>query len=143
MKKTLAGLTVIALLLTVLSSCKKDDTSTSGNFTVKYEIITSSPIASSELSSGILVYTNGTGQVEAVQNVLQSGTSWSKTVTVTTSTRPLQLSLSPASARLSAPGSITSNIYINGVIKATSTGQSTTIGDVNLGVVPMLLYIVE
>lgn len=127
----------IALLL--LQSCSSNDNnsstgSTSGPFTVKYEVITTSNVHSS-FGSPMVTYVNSTGQqqTESVPSLTPTNP-WTKTVSVTSVTRPLQLNLllstQPANIYrlwLSNVGSITQNIYLNGVLVASSTNQSATV----------------
>ena len=115
MKKLFYSAVVITALL--VSSCSPDtpvNTGTSSPFTLRYEIITSSPIVSNPASQGI-GYTNGTQQTE-FDNSFTSGSSWIKEITVTSTNRPFNTALvtGPGSITLSAPGTVTGNIYLNG-----------------------------
>lgn len=124
----------------VLSGCKKNNgnngtNGTSGSFTVKYEL-TCSAGTTIKIVNGLASfgYTNVTGQVE-YDNAFSSGSLWTKSLTVTTTQRPLQLVFEAISATLTDPGFATGSIYINGTLKATSTYQVSTPN----GVVVMLL----
>ncbi len=77
-------------------------------FTLKYEIISSSSIT----TPTTIQYINGTGQLEQ-DNSFTSGTTWSKEVTVTTSSRPFYVVLSTGLA-LNSTSTGTGNIYVNG-----------------------------
>ena len=123
MKSNLLLGTIFLILISFgISSCSSN--STAGGqvnpnavgtpFTLKYEIITSSPAVSNPASQGI-GYTNGTQQTE-FDNSFTSGSSWIKEINVTSTTRPFNTALvsGPGSITLSAPGTVTGNIYING-----------------------------
>jgi hypothetical protein len=130
---------IIPLLITLLFSCKKDSNSTSSTsasisspFTVKYEVLPSAVVTTSFGFPNIF-YVNSTGQPETMSlSNLSVAIPWSKTITITTTTRPLQLNLQAAASNaayylvLDKAGSITQNLYINGSLKATSTNQSET-----------------
>jgi hypothetical protein len=128
---------IFPLIITLLFSCKKDGGSTPGSnisspFTVKYEIVPTGTVTSSWGAPNIF-YTNATGQTETESvSSLSNASLWSKTITITTATRPLQLNLQASTIAgsyyliLDKPGSLTQNIYINGSLKASSTNQSET-----------------
>jgi hypothetical protein len=130
---------ILPLLITLLFSCKKDSNSTSSTsasisspFTVKYEALPSAVVTTSFGFPNIF-YVNSTGQPETASLAsLSVAIPWSKTITITTTTRPLQLNLQAAASNasyylvLDKAGSITQNLYINGSLKATSTNQSET-----------------
>jgi hypothetical protein len=128
-------ISLISVLLLILQSCSSGDNNSNSNsisspFTVKYEIISTSQVRAS-YNSPMITYNNSTNQTqtESVTN-LTATTPWSKTVDITTTTRPLQLSLLISGNNpnyyliLANAGSITQNLYINGVLKASSTNQS-------------------
>jgi hypothetical protein len=128
---------ILPLLITLLFSCKKDSNSTSSTsasisspFTVKYEVLPSAVVTTSFGFPNIF-YVNSTGQPETASLAsLSVAIPWSKTITITTTTRPLQLNLQAAASNpsyylvLDKSGTITQNLYINGSLKATSTNQS-------------------
>jgi hypothetical protein len=128
---------ILPLIITLLFSCKKDSNSTSssnisGPFTVKYEIVPTTVVTSSWGVPNIF-YVNATGQTETESvSALSNVNVWSKTITITTATRPLQLNLQASTIAgsyylvLDKAGSLTQNIYINGSLKASSTNQSET-----------------
>lgn len=129
-------LSLIALIL-INFSCKKDNNNTSNSisspFDVKYEIIASSKVTAS-FNYPMITYVNNTGQLqtESITSVLP-GSPWVKSVSVTTTSRPLQLSLllsanNPAYYLvLQNSGSVVQNLYVNGSLVASSTNQSETI----------------
>lgn len=126
MKKIL--LTLIATML--LMGCKKADeepNNTNKSFTIKYELITSQEVAPPQNPFPLIQYTNGTGQPEIATN-FSSGKTWDKTVTVTGTTRPFIIMFYPEGIFLKAAGTVTGNIYINGVIKATVTNSTSFFG---------------
>ena len=121
MKKLFYSAAVITALL--MSSCTPDtpvNTGTSSPFTLKYEIITSSPIfAFAGNTYPTISYANGTQQNET-DNSFTSGTTWTKEVIVTTPNRPFYATCTAITGALPSivitnPGTVTSNIYINGV----------------------------
>lgn len=123
------NLLVICLFISLLS-CSKDNTtnnSIKSPFTVKYELICSSSIQTNFLGQQAFIpeigYTNGTGQNE-LSNSFTSGTTWSKTITVTDSRRPLTLFFGVNKMILSAAGKVTGNIYIDGKLNATVTNPT-------------------
>jgi hypothetical protein len=134
MKSKIKSILVILTLIILTASCSNDSNSTSGNFTLKYEIITSSSIVASPLGSFTTIfYTNGTGQGVTDYSFV-SGTTWTKEVTVTTPNRPFIASLNPLSSGgvyLSAPGTVTSNLYVNGVRVSQSVNPTTSIAGFN------------
>jgi hypothetical protein len=122
MKKLLLIL-ITSVMIIGCEKSKDASDDTNKTFTVKYEIITSQDI-SPPFGDIPIMYTNGTGQIETVNN-FSTGKSWEKTVTVTTTTRPLPLILFPDPISLKSAGTVTGNIYINGIKKATLTNSTT------------------
>jgi hypothetical protein len=129
MKKIILILLLSFSVFITISSCTPDNPSTPGTpspFTLKYEITTSVPVANSPISN--MTYYNGTGQAE-VDQTFTSGTVWTKEITVTTPNRPFVGYLSGA-IFLTAPGTATGKIYVNGqavasVTNPTSAGTNT------------------
>ena len=117
----------IMLFLTCIVSCKKENTNTDkikSPFTVKYEISATENTYSS-YGSLLVSYVNGTGQNETESPTFLSNTTpWTKTITVTTTARPLKLSLRLSTSPVDAyriylknkAGQIVQNIYVNGVL---------------------------
>jgi len=126
-KKLFFSLAVCILIL----SCEKSDESKNkitSPFTVMYEIQATSLLFSS-WGSTVIKYTNGTGQTDTQS--MDYVYAWSETVNINTEIRPLNLvlHLSPNNSEnlyfmLYEAGSLTSNIYINGSLVATSICQS-------------------
>lgn len=144
MKKIIYLFSITFLILQSCSSDSNDNQTNNNNndvltpFTVKYELRTTSTVRSS-YGQPMVTYINSTGQqqTESVPN-LTSNNPWIKTVTITSTTRPLQINLllstQPANIYrlwLTNVGSVTQNIYINGVLKASSTNQSATVPILN------------
>ncbi len=116
------------LYLFLITGCKKESNRNSGSNDVKYEILTSTAIAAPSLGQIYRVgYVNSTGQLETVDNFIPGQKSWTKSVTITTSSRPLNVQVAaPQAIFLSAPGSVTLNIYVGGILKASTTNNSTS-----------------
>jgi hypothetical protein len=113
---------LIVFLLISLFSCSTNNpvnTSSSSEFTLKYEIRTSVPVTSNLIT---LLYTNGTGQYQLDQSFV-SGNVWSKEVTVTTPNRPFFAFLNWGSV-LSTSGTATGKIYVNGQEVASVTNPT-------------------
>jgi hypothetical protein len=121
----------ILLLLTTLSTflgCKKEDTARNndvgGNSStvIKYEVISTANIATPP--SGIysyVLYTGSDGNAKEERNVMNSKT-WSKTITFSIPDRPIGIGFS-GQIWTSGPGTITSRIYINNVLRDTRINQ--------------------
>ena len=151
MKRTIKSILVILTLVILTASCKKSSSSntsnsTNGNFTLKYEVITSSPIvvANAAFGTPVFVYENGTQQIEYDYS-FTSGTVWTKEVTVTTTNRPFQALLQhqpPHVICLASPGTVTSNIYVNGNQVSHAVNPTQTASGVYFAVVGMQ-YIIQ
>lgn len=124
----------LATLILINFSCKKENNNTNNNITspfeIKYEIICTSKVKAS-LYNLVVSYINSTGQIQTESlSDISSGSPWVKNVNVTSSSRPLELNLLLSSSYpsyyliLQNSGSIVQNLYINGVIVASSTNQS-------------------
>ena len=105
-------------------------------FTLKYEIIASSPFNPpiTGLPGNFIIYKNGTGQTEQDNNF--SGTTWTKEITVTTTSRPFISSLG-TTLYFNVPGTMTGNIYVNGNLVAhvqnpTQGGTSTYFSTISM-----------
>ena len=126
------------LLLTLITStlllgCSKKK----WDLVVKYEIKTSSPITT---ASPIVTQF---GSIAKIYNDFTSGQNWSATVTEDTRLRPLLVSLNAQNIRLSAHGSVTCTIYVNGKSRATGTAQSRDFaGHIEVSTTP-LIYTIE
>ena len=121
---------LILLTTILLSSCTPDtpvDTSTSSPFTLKYEIISSSQIFSTTSSNQHVIFTNATQQPQ-IDSIPSGSILWTKELTVTTSNRPfISLLEVPFSAlKLNMQGTVTGNIYVNGIKVASVTNPTST-----------------
>lgn len=139
----------------MLFSCSSGDDSSnidsSNSIKVTYEVLSSSAVNSS-LGDPMITYVNSTGQLQTESiSTLLANNPWSKTFDITTTTRPLQLSLllstSPPDVYrlfLDNQGSITQNIYINNelVASSTNTSASADIGGYNI-TINSLEYLLE
>ena len=131
-------ISIFCVLCTFLQSCSRGNEDNNSSivkspFTIKYEIISSSKIISPG-SSVVISYTNSLGQL---QTESFSGTSnlitWNKSINVESIVRPLTLNLSIKSSgatnggylAISNSGTITQNIYINGILKSSNISNST------------------
>lgn len=139
MKKYLI-ITAVMFSVAVISCTKNDDNVSSPNsvsspFTVKYEIKSTATVRSS-YGLPMVTYVNSTGQKQTESiSLLSANTPWSKTISVTATSRPLQLSLllstSPPDIYrlwLTNAGNVTQNMYVNGELVASSTNTSSNIG---------------
>jgi predicted small secreted protein len=137
MMKKLSYATLLAAF--ALTSCKKNSsTDVSTDVTIKYEVVTSSPMITPTPSGGVVLagpnitYVNGTGNPEFSGDLSGSST-WTKTVTLTNSTRPLPLQLISGSALyFNTAGSVTGKIYVNGELKASGTNPTSPFGNTGL-----------
>jgi len=125
MNKIVKFLCALFIIFSTSASCKKDigqDNSTiSSPFTVKYEFIADKSL-DQVLPKPIIGYTNSSG---GSTQTTGSSLPWVLEQTVTASNRPFNLQMTGIAIYLTGPGSVTFNIYINGVKKATATGQTT------------------
>lgn len=119
MKQLLTLLTIVAFLFT---GCKKD--SSSGNVTLKYEIVSSSAFASTiyGLPPLRVTYTNETGQSQSEQINTNTST-WSKTIELTATQRPIMIALTAIGITANSTGTSEARLYVNGVVKANVTSQ--------------------
>jgi hypothetical protein len=145
MKRNLLLATIFLYLISFgISSCSSNNTaggqvnpnSVGTPFTLKYEIIASSPFNPpvTGLPGNSIVYRNGTGQTGQDNNF--SGTTWTKEITVTTTNRPFISSLG-TTLYFNVPGTMTGKIYVNGNLVAnvqnpTQGGGSTYISTIGM-----------
>jgi hypothetical protein len=101
-------------------SCKKDNTSSSSNVDVKFEITTNATMG----NNNVAYYTTALNTIATDNNL--SGNSWNKTVKLKRGT-PIVLEFWVNFAGLNRTA--TGSIYINGVLKTTRTVSS--IGGLN------------
>jgi hypothetical protein len=118
MKQLFLLLTIVVFLF---AGCEKD--SSSGNVTLKYEIVSTSAF-SPVFSSGVQVappltvnYINETGQQQNEQINTNSST-WSKTIQLTATQRPIIIMFNTTAYTASEQGTGVVKLYVNGVLKA-------------------------
>jgi len=129
MKNSL-GFLLIALL-TILSACKKDDPVPSPVpvTTIKYELNFTSALKDTS-ANAVIKYTDGNGTLQTVTDFLPGTTSWTKTVTVNSTTRPFPIEFKSVGTAnnyfyLTAPGTVSARIFVDNGIRAYNT--STTV----------------
>lgn len=115
---------LVTLLSIVLSGCSTDSNNSGSNSDViKYEITSTSPFqvinsGTSTLPSITVGYTNETGQLQQEQLQI-GGTSWTKTVNLTTPQRPIAVVLQASGYTQSSNGTVTLKVYVNNVLRGT------------------------
>ena len=125
MKQLLLLLTIVAFLFV---GCEKD--SSSGNVTLKYEIVSTSAfipvvISGVQLYPPITVtYANETGQQQR-EEINATASTWSKTIQLTATQRPISILFNATAYTTNASGTGIVRIYINGVLKASQNIQIT------------------
>ena len=103
------------------SACKKENNTPTPAVRVKYEIVSTTPLKDTTVV-GSIKYTDANGADQTATDFLPGYTTWTKTFTLTTTTRPLTLKLStPSSYFVESQGSVTGKIYINDVEYVRST----------------------
>jgi hypothetical protein len=126
MKRLLILLTMVPFLFT---GCKKD--SSSGNVTLKYEIVSPSAFAPVFLSGTQLIppltvyYINETGQMQT-EEINTNASTWSKTIQLTASQRPISILFNYSAYTANASGTGVGRIYVNGVLEASQNIQMTS-----------------
>jgi hypothetical protein len=130
-KKILLSLLTVCIVFT---SCKKSATQVTTTFVVKYEVIWTSALLTQQGLSSTITYTNATGNPQIISNF--SGTSWTNTITYQ---NPAAVTLS-ASLYGSGTGTCTVNIYVNGVLKSTSSSNGIALGGADYGFVAEASY---
>ncbi len=115
--KQLFFLLTISLIL--FTGCKKYEDAYGGKIILKYEIISTLPFQPLPSGSTSLIasYTNATGQMQQEQLTI-TGTTWTKTVELTTTQRPLSIMFGGSGWTSGTTGTVTANVYENGVLKA-------------------------
>ena len=127
MKKLLNQATLLVLLtITCIFSCKKSsatDTSSQA-ITVMYAVTWSSPLLQN--TSNEITYVNSTGNGVMDNNL--SGTSWTKSVTITdASSVPIISAATGILLQQAGTGEL--KIYINGILKSEATGATVNTGN--------------
>ena len=120
--KNIAAICILIFSLVIFSACKKEK-NTPTPITVKYEIVSTAPIKDTTVV-GSIKYTDANGADQTATDFLPGYTTWTKTFTLATTTRPLTLKLStPSSFFVESQGSVTGKIYINDVEYVRSTNN--------------------
>ncbi len=111
-------LTITAIFF---SACKKENNTPSSPVIVKYEIVSTAALKDTTVM-GSIKYTDASGADQIATDFFPGYKTWTKTITLTTTTRPLTLKLSTASNYfVENSGSVTGKIYINDVEYVRST----------------------
>ena len=123
MKKVLT-LCIYIFFISILSCSKNDTTSNKvkSPFTVTYELTSTSIFNSAGL--GGVEFTNSAQGTSGIASRLMKTLPWKTTLTVTAENRPLTFNYRVITILLNQTGTITGNIYINGIKKATVTEPS-------------------
>lgn len=120
MKKSLGFLLIT--VLTILSACKKDDPVPSpAPVTIKYELIFTAPLIDTS-ANAVIKYTDGNGILQTANDFLPGTTSWTKTITVNSTTRPFPIEFKSVGATnnyfyLNASGTVSSRFYVDNGIR--------------------------
>jgi len=139
-------LSILLALIITFTGCKKEDAAgpNGGKTILKYEIISTIPFAVLPTSNYSLSvnYTNATGQTQVEQTTITS-TIWTKTVELTSTQRPLGITLGGGGFTNGVSGSVTVNIYENDILKATNIGSVSSSGVQGIGIalIPSLYYL--
>lgn len=142
------ALTLLTIAMLTITGCKKDDEAgpNGGKTVLKYEIVSTSPF---QVITGIgtnysvnASYINATGNTQTEQSSV-TGTTWSKTVEFTSTQRPIAISLIASGYTASTTGTVTANIYENGVLKANSVFNISASGIQGTGmfIIPNVYYL--
>lgn len=132
MKQLFLILTIVAFLFT---GCENDSSSgngtSSGNVTLKYEIVSTSAFSPVFLNGAQfspplnVTYTNESGQPQSEQINTNTST-WSKTIQLTATQRPIIISFNTTAYTATATGTGVVRVYVNGVLKAFQNVQMTS-----------------
>jgi hypothetical protein len=121
--KIISSLILLTLSIFIFSACKKEKNTPPTPITVKYEIISTSPIKDTTVI-GSIKYTEANGADQTVSDFLPGYTTWTKTITLTSTTRPLTLKLStPTNYFVESQASVTGKIYVNDIEYVRSTNN--------------------
>ena len=115
----------LLLAMIGLTACKKSDSTTTPAatpVTVLYEVNLSVAVKDTA-SNALLKYTDANGQLQTATDFLPGKTFWSKTVTITSGTRPFPLELKTVGTTknniyLNAAGNVTAKIIVNNSVGA-------------------------
>lgn len=118
--KNIATVFILIFSLVMFNACKKDN-NTPTPVTVKYEIVSTAALKDTTVM-GSIKYTDANGADQTAVDFFPGYKTWTKTITLTTSNRPLTLKLStPSIYFVENQGSVTGKIYINDIEYVRST----------------------
>jgi hypothetical protein len=122
--KKLLALSICIYLMPMLSCSKNDLTSNNvkSPFTVMYELTSTSSL--NRNGGGGVEYTNSAQGTSGIGSSVIGTLPWKTTLTVTAENRPLTFTYRVKTIELNNSGTITGNIYINGIKKASITEPS-------------------
>lgn len=121
--KIISSIILFTLSAFFFSACKKEKNTQPTAVTVKYEIISTAPIKDTT-AIGSIRYTDANGADQIASDFLPGYTTWTKTITLTTTTRPLTLKLStPTNYFVESQASVTGKIYVNDIEYVSSTNN--------------------
>ena len=136
--RTLRNSLPALFVILAISGCSKDELPAPAPTVIKYEIITTAPLTTSPVA-GRIVYTSGNGADSTDVTFIAGETSWEKTITVTSSTRPITFRLStPDGFVANQAGLIKGRIYVNnGIVAFAEQGSVLVGGNVYLSLTPL------
>lgn len=116
---------IFTLVLFTFSACKKDDTAPlvpKAPLTIKYEVNFTSALKDTT-ANALIKYTDGNGILQTAADLLPGSTSWSKTITVNSNTRPFPIAFQSVGTGnnyfyLNAAGTVSAKIYVDNGIRA-------------------------
>jgi hypothetical protein len=123
---------LLAFLILLINGCRNTVDETLYNigqdFTIDYELISSSDLAPSKNPYPLIIYTNGLGKPEIAKN-FHRGKKWSQTVKVSSVKRPFIITFHTKGLYLKSAGTVISNIYINNVKRASASNNTVAVPD--------------
>ncbi|WP_207496814.1 hypothetical protein [Aridibaculum aurantiacum] len=125
----------LLLLCLLVTGCKKQT-----EFIVKFEITSTAPATA---PFNLVATKIGLQEIASIPGLSAGSTSWDHTKTVNTEYRPLDIYMAPANIYLTAPGSATLRISINGEVKAEKTYSSTDLQGQNMVSTVGLTYTIK
>lgn len=120
--------TILFAALVTFAACKKDDPAPAPPVTIKYELNFTAPLKDTS-ANAVIKYTDGNGTLQTVSDFLPGTSSWTKTVTVNTTTRPFPIEFKSAGTTnnyfyLTAAGTVSARIYVDNGIRAYETSST-------------------
>jgi hypothetical protein len=121
--KIISSIILFTISAFFFSACKKEKNMPPTPITVKYEIISTAPIKDTT-AIGSIRYTDANGADQIATDFLPGFTTWTKTITLTTTARPLTLKLStPTNYFVESQASVTGKIYVNDIEYVSATNN--------------------